>query len=183
MSTSGYSSTSLDAVEGSVTLSSNPMVVERSLRSGGAGSSEKPTETIPNGNTTTSVSKAEKSISSLSAMLSSARRRNPLVAVSVVLEKTLGEEEMRSDFYNIVRDLETRASAYVSRAPPTNATLPSVGIDANGRLVVGNDRYCVGDMVAVTSNLSGESFTGVLVVINSHEVRTFLFLVTEFYHY
>ena len=171
LGTAGYSSAVTEAAEPAVMPSSNSIIVERSLRSGGAGSNieKSVADTIP-ASTATLTAKTEKNSNSLSAMLTSARRRNPLAAVSVVLEKTLGEEEMRSDFYNIVRDLETRASAYVARVPAAHTSLPTVAIDGNGRLAVGNDRYCVGDMVAVTSSLSGETFTGVLVVINAHEV-------------
>ena len=106
----------------------------------------------------------------LVSLLSTARKRAPVVNIATALSKSLGEEEMRSDFYNIVKDLEARANAYVSSTSVKKFSTLTVVIDGNGRLVVGADRYCVGDMVSLTSSLSGETFSGIIVVITSNEV-------------
>lgn len=94
----------------------------------------------------------------------------------------------RSDFLHIVKDLEQRAGNYSKRVPPPTTTaptattngkstttagqtlLPSVKVDAVGRLVVNDKTFTVGDAIEVYSLLSDESFVGSITVIDSEEV-------------
>ena len=46
-----------------------------------------------------------------------------------------------------------------------------MNVDANGRLDVNGKKYCIGDLVTVTSSLSGEAFAGILMAIAHNEVR------------
>jgi hypothetical protein len=151
---------------------------ERSLRSSGPSVAvEKPEP--QNGNATTA--KNDKS-TNYAALLSGTKKRAAPFSVASLLDKCLGEEEMRSDFYSIVKDLEGRASNYVSRMKGKEPAVPFpvVSVDNNGRLLVGTSKYCIGDMVTVISSLSGESFSGVLVVVTNHEVSGCIKLTSEF---
>jgi hypothetical protein len=128
---------------------------------------------------TANGSKNDKTVN-YGALLSGTKKRAAIGSVASLLDKCLGEEEMRSDFYSIVKDLEGRATSYITRMKGKEAAaLPTVSMDHNGRLIVGSNKYCVGDMVTVISNLSGESFSGVLVVITSNEVSISLLNVYD----
>ena len=87
------------------------------------------------------------------------------------LDPLLPEESMRSDFLEIVQDIQSRAAAFAksSAKPGSNATAVSVTHDPSV-LKVGQATFGVGDLVVVFSVLSQESLSGVITTISDRDV-------------
>jgi hypothetical protein len=87
------------------------------------------------------------------------------------LDPLLPEESMRSDFLEIVQDIQSRAAAFAksSAKSGSNATTVTVTHDPSV-LKVGHSSFGVGDLVIVFSVLSQESLSGVITTISDRDV-------------
>jgi len=87
------------------------------------------------------------------------------------LDPLLPEESMRSDFLEIVQDIQSRAAAFAksSAKSGSNATTVTVTHDPSV-LKVGQASFGVGDLVIVFSVLSQESLSGVITTISDRDV-------------
>eukprot|EP01039_Chlorochromonas_danica_P000908 gene907-990_t len=85
------------------------------------------------------------------------------------LDQVLPETSMRSDFLEIVRDLQSQAESF-NRTRPTSAHMSvSASIDRS-QLNVDEEVYTLGESVTVFSVLSQESFQGNLCAISESDV-------------
>ena len=87
---------------------------------------------------------------------------------SVTLLKCLPEECVRSDFRNIVMDIENRAKLFADGIQKVDDTL-KVNADSE-KLEIGSETYYVGDCIIALSILSQESLFGAITSISHNDI-------------